>query len=243
MRIAGRLWRATIFALVLIALICWYLVWTRAHPQDSPFTALDLTQPIGMFTGRKIAGLREDTRECETLLFRAGIRYRTLPPAGTGQCAYDDAVRLTRGGALSAGFRPERLDVSCAVAAGLAVWERQVVQPAAERFLGTRVTTVEHYGSYSCRRMYGRATGDWSEHARANALDVAGFRLSDGRRVTVVADWNEGTLKEQQFLREVRDGACKVFATVLGPGYNAAHRDHLHLDQAARGELGWRACR
>jgi hypothetical protein len=237
------LWRATILALILIALICWYLVWTRAHPADSPFTELDLTRKIGMFTGRKIAGLREDAPKCEALLFRAGVRYRVPPPAGEGQCAYDDAVRLKKGGALAAGFRPERLDVSCPVAAGLAVWERQVVQPAAERFLGARVVAIDHFGSYSCRRMYGRATGDWSEHARANALVVAGFRLSDGRRITIVGGWNGGTLNQQQFLRAVRDGACKVFATVLSPDYNAAHRDHLHLDQAARGELGWRACR
>lgn len=243
MRNARRLWRATILALILIALICWYLVWTGTHPADSPFTELDLTQPIGMFTGRKIVALKGDSPRCEALLFRAGIRYRALPPAGSGQCAYDDAVRLTEGGALATGFRPERLDVSCPVASGLVVWERQIVQPAAERFLGTRVAAIDHLGSYSCRRMYGRATGDWSEHARANALDVAGFRLSDGRRITVAADWTGGTLKEQQFLREVRDGACKLFATVLSPDYNAAHRDHLHLDQAARGELGWRACR
>jgi hypothetical protein len=237
------LWRATILALVLIAVICWYLVWTRNHPADSPFTKLDLTQPIGMFTGRKIAALKGDASQCEALLFRAGVRYRALPPAGSGQCAYDNAVRLTKGGALETGFRPERLDVSCPVAAGLAVWERQVVQPSAERFLDARVTAIEHFGSYSCRRLYGRSTGDWSEHARANALDVAGFLLTDGRRVIVAADWTGGTLKEQQFLREVRDGACKLFATVLSPDYNPAHRDHLHIDQAARGEFGWRACR
>ncbi|GAO37919.1 hypothetical protein SCH01S_01_00820 [Sphingomonas changbaiensis NBRC 104936] len=243
MRTARRLARALIIAIVLIALICWYLVWTHDHPADSPFTELDLTRPIGLFTGRKIAALGDDTPKCETLLFRAGVRYRALPAAGTGQCAYDDAVRLTKGGALTAGFRPERVDVSCPVAAGLAVWEQQIVQPAAEHLLGARVTGIDHFGSYSCRRMYGRSTGDWSEHARANAIDVAGFRLSDGRRITVARDWNGGTLKQQQFLRAVRDGACKLFATVLSPDYNAAHHDHLHLDQAMRGEFGWRACR
>jgi hypothetical protein len=241
MRIARKLWRAFLIALILIALICWYLVWTRAHPADSPFTELDLTQAIGMFTGRKIAALADDTPKCEALLFRAGVRYRPLPPGGSGQCAYDNAVRLREGGALRVSFRPERLDLSCPVAAGLAVWERQIVQPAAERVLGARVTAIDHFGSYSCRRMYGRPSGDWSEHARANAVDIAGFRLSDGRRVTVVNGW-AGTPKEQAFLRAVRDGACKVFATVLSPDYNAAHRDHLHLAQAARCELVWRAC-
>jgi hypothetical protein len=240
--IARRLWRATIFAAILVALACAYLVWTRSHPQDSPFTPLDLTQPIGMFTGRKIADLADDPLRCKTLLFRAGVRTLDLPPAGSGHCAYEDAVRLRTGGALSISY-PGRLDLSCPVAAGLAVWERQVVQPAAERHFGARVTRIDHFGSYSCRRLYGRPTGDWSEHARANAIDIAGFRLSNGRRIKVVNDWSDGTVAEQAFLREVRDGACKLFATVLGPDYNAAHRDHFHLDQAERGTMGWRACR
>jgi len=116
------------------------------------------------------------------------------------------------------------------------------VQPAAWRRLGARVVAIEHLGSYNCRRLYGRPSGDWSEHAHANALDVAAFRLADGRRVAVVKDWTGGGAKAA-FLRDVRDGGCRLFATVLSPDYNAAHRDHLHLDQAPRGALGWRACR
>lgn len=242
MRIARRLWRATLVSLILFVLVCAWLVWTRAHPEDSPFTPLDLTQPVGMFTGRKIASLSDDTRQCHTLLFRAGVRYQSLPPAGQNQCAYDNAVRFQEGGARRIGYRPARLDIACPVAAALAVWEREIVQPAAERHLGARVAGIDHFGSYSCRRLYGRSTGEWSEHARANAVDIAAFRLADGRRVSIVNDW-EGTAGEQAFLRAVRDGACKLFATVLGPDYNAAHRDHFHLDQANRGSMGWRACR
>lgn len=242
MRIARKLWRLTLAAAVLIALICAYLVWTRARPQDSPFAPLDLTQPIGMFTGRKLTALGDDTRQCHTLLFRAGVRYQALPPGGSGQCSYDNAVRLGKGGALRIDY-PGRLDLACPVAAALAVWEREIVQPAAERHLGTRVTRMDHFGSYSCRRLYGRSTGDWSEHARANAIDIAGFRFADGGRVTIIGGWSGGSAAEQAFLREVRDGACRLFATVLSPEYNAAHRDHLHLDQAARGGMGWRACR
>jgi hypothetical protein len=241
MRVARLLWRAAIIAFVVIALVCAYLVWARARPQDSPFTPLDLTQPIGLLTGRKLAGLGASTPECHTLLFRAGVRYQALPPGGSSECAYANAVRLREGGALRITY-PGRLDLSCPVAAALAIWETQVVQPAAERHLQTQVTRVDHFGSYSCRRLYGRSTGDWSEHARANAIDVAGFRFADGRRLTVIGDWSGGSAAEQAFLREVRDGACKLFATVLSPDYNAAHRDHLHLDQAARGEMGWRAC-
>ncbi len=116
-----------------------------------------------------------------------------------------------------------------------------MVQPAAQRLLGERVASVDHFGSYSCRRLYGRGEGAFSEHATANALDIAGFRLAGGRRITVRRDW-AGDGKDAAFLHAVRDGACDLFATVLSPDYNAAHADHLHLDQASRGATGWRGC-
>jgi hypothetical protein len=168
-----------------------FLDYARRHPQELPWTALDLRQPVGAFTGRKLAA--------------------------------------------DPGF-------ACPLAAALVVREREVVQAAAQRHFGRRVAGIDHFGSYSCRRMYGRDEGAWSEHARANAFDIAAFRLDDGTRIAVVNDWRDPGAKGR-FLREVRDGACRLFATILSPGYNAAHRDHLHLDQAARGEWGWRACR
>ena len=120
-----------------------------------------------------------------------------------------------------------------------------MVQPAAQKHFGEPVARIENFGSYNCRRMYGRDTGAFSEHATANALDIAAFVLRDGRRVSVVGDWTAGQGRDDAakaaFLREVRDGACGVFSTVLSPDYNAAHRDHFHFDQATRGFGG--ACR
>jgi hypothetical protein len=222
-----------------VLLVGWGVM--RGRPQDLPWTPLDLSQPIGMFTGRKITALGEDAPKCRSLLTRAGVRYTALPPRRAGACGYDDAVRLQPGGALDIAYAPADLGVACPVAAGLAAWEWEVVQPAAERLLGTRVERIEHFGSYSCRRMYGRDAGAWSEHATADAVDIAGFVLADGRRITVVGDWPDDD-GEAAFLRVVRDGACDLFATVLSPDYNAAHRDHFHLDQANRA-AGWRACR
>ncbi|WP_277979427.1 extensin family protein [Sphingomonas phyllosphaerae] len=216
----------------------------RGRPQDLPWAPLDLGQPIGLFTGRKLAALDGEPARCAALLDLAGVRYATVStrrPAES-QCGYDSAVRLERGGARRIALTPESVAVACPVAAALAMWEWDVVAPAAQRHFGARVSRIEHLGSYSCRRMYGRSSGGWSEHATANALDVAGFRLDDGTRVSVLRDWRGGDAKAA-FLRDVRDGACRVFATVLSPDYNAAHRDHLHLDQAARGATGWRACR
>ena len=233
--------------LLLVALltcggIFWLITVSNRNPEDVPWTELDLARPVGAFTGRKLAALGGEGEKCRTLLSRAGVRFAALPPRGGGsQCGYDDAVRFGRGGALALTYRPADLAASCPVAAGLALWEWHVVQPAALRHLGVEVAAIDHFGSYSCRRIYGRSEGAWSEHSRANAVDIAGFRLADGRRISVVRDWkNEGA--KGRFLRDVRDGACRLFATTLSPDYNAAHRDHLHLDQAERGAMGWRAC-
>lgn len=217
--------------------------YARRHPEDIPWTALDLTHPVGAFTGRKLADLRDEGPQCKALLARAGVHFVALPPRRAGdECGYAHAVRFSRGGALGIAWRPGNFGTNCAVAAGLALWEWHVVQPAAARHFGREVTRIEHFGSYSCRRLYGRSQGGWSEHATANAVDVAAFVLTDGRRISVVRDWRDrGTAG--RFLRETRDGACDLFATVLSPDYNEAHRDHLHLDQAGRGAWGWRGCR
>lgn len=231
-----------VLALLLLAGVLLYGR-SRSHPEDMPWTTLDLARPIGAFTARKLAALGGDGAQCRTLLDRAGVRFSVLPDRSDGpRCGIRDAVRFRPGGALGVRYAPPDLGTACPVAAALALWEWHVLQPAALRHFGTKVARVEHFGSYNCRRMYGRSDGAWSEHSTANAVDIAGFRLEDGRRVSVLGDWPGGDAKSA-FLREVRDGACRLFATVLSPDYNAAHRDHLHLDQADRGALGWRACR
>lgn len=233
---------ALILGLVMFAALLLY-GYARSHPQDMPWTRLDLTRPIGAFTGRKLARLAGDGGTCRALLSEAGIAFTPLPPRRvTPQCGYEDAVRFAGGGAVRIAYRPADLAASCAVAAALALWEWHVVQPAALRRFGRRVASIEHFGSYSCRRVYGRDEGAWSEHARANAIDVAAFRLDDGTRIGVAGDWR-GEDARAAFLREVRDGACDLFATVLSPDYNAAHRDHFHFGQASRGGRGWHACR
>lgn len=233
-------WLVAIVAIGIACLLLFALA--RGRPQDLPWTPLDLAQPIGMFTGRKIAGLTQDFPKCRALLTRAGVRYTALSPVRDGQCGYGDGVRLDAGGSHSIALSPPNLGMSCPVAAALSVWEWEVVQPAARRYFGQRVVGIDHLGSYNCRRMYGRSQGDFSEHATADAIDIAGFRLEDGTRITVLGDWKD-TGDKGTFLRSVRNGACDLYSTVLSPEYNAAHRDHLHLDQAERGQMGWRSCR
>lgn len=234
-------WIVALAVIAGLGLILWSTL--RGRPQDLPWTPLDLGQPIGLMTGRKLTALTQSYPACQAALERAGVRYTALPPrSGEGQCSYSDGVRFTSGGARRIDFAPAGLGVACPVAAALAIWEWNVVQPAAERHFGTKVTSIDHFGSYSCRRIYGRDAGTWSEHSTADAVDIAGFRLGNGTRITVARDWR-GDNEKAAFLREVRDGACQLFATTLSPDYNAAHADHFHLDQADRGAMGWRACR
>ncbi|MEN9717373.1 MAG: hypothetical protein RIQ99_251, partial [Pseudomonadota bacterium] len=94
----------------------------------------------------------------------------------------------------------------------------------------------ETMGSYNCRNVAG--SDRRSAHSTADAIDVSGFVLADGRRITITGNWTAGTDAERRFLTTIHASACKRFGTVLGPAYNAAHRDHLHV------ELGGRAfCR
>ena len=242
-----RIVRRIIVWLLLLGLVLFGGVllygYARAHPEDMPWTELDLGDPVGAFTGRKLAGLADEGERCMALMERAGIRFNALPPRrASAQCGYSYAVRFAEGGAQEIGYRPAGLGTNCAVAAGLALWEWHVVQPAALEHFGQPVETIEHFGSYSCRRLYGRGEGDWSEHASANAVDIAGFTLADGTRISVASHWEDGGARGR-FLDDVRDGACDLFATVLSPDYNEAHRDHFHLDQAKRGRFGWRGCR
>jgi hypothetical protein len=202
----------------------------RTPPLGPP----DLTQPIDRLTAARLASLSRDDAMCRAILQNGLVAHSLLPPLQSGQCGYSLAVRLKPEGPAAIAFRPDSPGMSCPVAAALHLWMRDVVQPAAQAHFGSRVTAIDHFGTYSCRRTYGREAGDWSEHARANAIDIAGFRLASGRQVSVVRHW-AGTPQEQAFLREVRDGACRLFATTLSPDYNEAHRDHFHLDMAQRG--------
>lgn len=239
--------RRAIFWFLALAAIAILIIetrsWMQRHPQDLPWTTLSLDQPVGRYTAAKIAALGDDAPLCRRLLSEAGSTDQPAPSRQAGeQCGYRDGILLSGGDARVAGFSPGGLVTSCPVGAALLLWDQRVVQPAAQRHFGTGVSALLHAGSYSCRRLYGGDQGAWSEHATADAVDVIGFRLANGRTVSVLRDWDkEGA--SAAFLRDVRDGGCRLFTTVLSPDYNAAHRDHLHVDTADRGATGWSACR
>lgn len=215
----------------------------RDHPERFPWTPLSLSDPVGPFTAMKINRLAGDVQRCRVLLLQEGLAERAFEQdqPGDKRCRIDGGVILRPENSRSIIYSPAGPVTSCPVAAALSLWERQVVQPAAQRHFKSRVVRIDHAGTFSCRRLYGRSSGRFSEHATADAIDIMGFRLADGRRITIAGDWKSAP-ERRLFLREVRDGACDLFSTVLSPDYNEAHADHFHLDQADRGRLGWRVC-
>jgi hypothetical protein len=243
--VARLIGRAVPWLILLVLVAAAYIYgrdWVSRHPQDVPWTQLRLDDPVGAFTLRKLVSLSDDPAQCRALLAAAGSADIRVPPRKPQpNCGYSDGMLLA-GKAGEVTFSPAGVVTRCSLAAALLVWERQVVQPAALRHLRQPVQRIDHAGSYSCRRLYNRSDGAWSEHASANAFDVLGFRLGDGTRVSVLKDWSSAGAKSA-FLRDVRDGGCDLFATVLGPDYNRAHADHLHFDHAARGQTGFGVCR
>jgi Extensin-like protein C-terminus len=123
--------------------------------------------------------------------------------------------------------------LACPIVSALDRWLADSVQPAAMRWFGVRVVEIKQISAYSCRGMNGNPHAHISEHAFGNALDIAAFTLADGRRVTVRGGWR-GVPEEQGFLRDVQATACQQFNTVLAPGSNSHHEDHIHVDLMRR---------
>lgn len=130
----------------------------------------------------------------------------------------------------------------CPMVPAVERWVQHVVEPAARQYLRAPLVELKVAASYSCRPRNGISGGKLSEHGHANALDVSGFIVADGRTITVKDGWN-GSPDERAFLRAVHQGACNVFTTVLGPHADSFHRDHFHMDLARHGRQGtFRVC-
>ncbi|MGX1169681.1 hypothetical protein AB7M16_005947 [Bradyrhizobium sp. USDA 372] len=123
--------------------------------------------------------------------------------------------------------------LACPIVSELDRWLADTVQPSAMRWFGVRVAEIKQISAYSCRGMNGNPHAHISEHAYGNALDISAFVLADGRRVTIKDGWR-GMPEEQGFLRDVQSGACAHFSTVLAPGSNVYHYDHIHVDLMRR---------
>ena len=161
---------------------------------------------------------------CIAKLDRVVARYALLEDRTfSGGCSALGAVQLRDIGVPVTGITA----MTCPLAHSFTQWVQSDLQVPAMGEFGSAIVKVEAMGTYSCRPIAG--TGRLSEHASANAVDVAAFVLADGRRISVLNGWH-GNEREARFLRSVRASACRRFNTVLSPDYNADHRDHFHFD-------------
>jgi hypothetical protein len=165
-------------------------------------------------------------RQCIAKMDAIVARYALLPDRDFGGgCSALGSVQLRDIGTPVTNLGA----MTCGLGYAFTAWVQSDLQVPAMGEFGSPVVRVETLGTYNCRNVKGAATDRLSEHAFANAVDVAAFLLKDGRRVGVLAGWN-GDQHEARFLRSVRASACRRFNTVLSPDYDAAHRDHLHFD-------------
>lgn len=224
----ASLW-AIVLDLSLALMAAFWIANALAPPQDLPWKPLRLIDPPGLATDMKFRKAVGDSRLCRAVLAEGGVRIAEVAPRTDGACAQLNAVRVLGG---VTPLQPASPVMTCPQALAYAFWDRHDLRPAAREVLGTTPSAVSHYGTYSCRSIAGRDR--LSEHAFANALDVAAVRFADGRQVSVLRDF----MREDEagvFWRRIRTGACRWFRATLSPDYNDAHRDHLHLDSGRYG--------
>ncbi len=194
---------------------------------------VELDQPPGWLARMQINSLAADPGACFAALDRSRLSYRTTPARPiSGGCGLVNVVRPLQSHVPY--NRP--FDLTCGMMAAL-YWYEAALQRLAQEHLGARITRIDQLGTYACRNVNSARTGRRSQHATANAIDLAAFHLADGRTVSVLKDWGKDTA-QGRFLAAARDEACGFFNVVLSPAYNDLHADHFHLDLG-----GFRMCR
>jgi hypothetical protein len=177
-------------------------------------------------------------RACIERLHRLDVRISLRPTVQQGECGIAEPVMLD---GLDGGptLQPTPM-LSCSAAEMLARWLREAVLPETVASTGEKVARLSVAGSYECRSRNRVEGAPMSEHALGNALDLAGVELTSGR-VLSVAPGSSAPAAEIDWAKSVRRSACSYFSTVLGPGADPEHHDHLHLDVKARSN-GYRIC-
>jgi hypothetical protein len=221
-------WITRLALLALLAAVLYAAWWYRGALPNAwnPWTPLLIEDKPNWLTRMKLKRLSDDPELCLATLAQSRFQYRSVPDRQTDRgCRLDNAVSIQRTSVeVNAPFI-----LSCRGTVALALWERHILHPAGASNFGQPIVKMEHLGSYACRAIAGSSTGKLSRHATADAIDIAAFVLADDRRVAVARHWDD-TAEAGMFLREIRDGACKIFDGILSPDYNDAHGDHFHLD-------------
>lgn len=175
----------------------------------------------------------EDRAKCEMQLKRNGAVFEPIKPIrDSAECAIDAPVELR---AINASIKldtPAKL--SCDAALALNQWVQQSVVPTLKIAMPDKeLTSLANASGYVCRNRNHSANGKISEHAKGNAFDIASLSFGDGSKMTMQPRAKDGTM-EGAFQRSITASACLFFTTVLSPGADATHQDHLHIDVMQR---------
>lgn len=195
-----------------------------------PWEPLNPSIPPGWFTEYKLNRFKDNPAACQDFLQRADVSFTYQGDETVGECELPQQTILQQSEYPYSGT----VKATCPLVAALVLWERHVLQPAAQTHLSQPINRVEHFGIFSCRNIRGSTRR--SQHASANAIDIGGFRLQGGAVISVRQHWE--SKQYGPFLRAVHQQSCGLFKSVLGPEYNAAHADHFHLDMGR-----WGICR
>jgi hypothetical protein len=202
----------------------------RPRPPDAPAVVEPSAAPDVKNAGPP-APIAPPPSACRLALTEAVAMAPSIPDIhGPGGCGGEDLVRL------EAVVLPDHHQVTlkpaailrCKMASAIADWVRSDIAPLAKS-LGSVMTDLDNFDSFECRGRNRVAGAQLSEHGRANALDVRSFKFADGRTIS---------LTDRTVARDVREtvlhSACVRFSTVLGPGSDGYHEDHIHLDLMER---------
>jgi hypothetical protein len=217
-----------------------------APKEKKPFTTdpgpIDWPDNLASWSKKEAGAARA---ECAALLGGLAVDWSPVTPiGGPGRCGMAAPIEVRS--IAGTDIKPAAT-LNCRTVAALHRWISTALQPAAKKKLGGRVAAIRNASSYACRRRNNSRSGKISEHAFGNAFDMSDFELAEGKQASVAGDWRGllqfvGLSKRGGFLREIRQEACKHFTTVLGPGSDAAHGDHFHVDLAQR-RSGYRICK
>tara|TARA_B100001123_G_C15277349_1_gene1012663 strand:- start:311 stop:1015 length:705 start_codon:yes stop_codon:yes gene_type:complete len=198
--------------------------WLAEQPDSNKFwKPLNPDSPIGWFTKTKVMALQNNPEQCHAFLQRAGVDFTPLSDRQAGQCQLHEQTLLKQ-----SNYRySATVKGTCPLIAALVLWEKQVVAPAAETHLASPIRSIAHYGIFACRNV--RGSGRRSQHATANAIDIAAFTTESGQTIRITRDWEADT-QNGAFLHQIHRQSCALFRGALGPDYNAAHHDHFHFD-------------
>ncbi|MGB0844882.1 MAG: extensin family protein [Alphaproteobacteria bacterium] len=167
---------------------------------------------------------------CHKRLLARGVKFKMVSSTAVSPnqlargCHKEGAVLVREIGGVSFG---NQVSLSCPAALAMADWINKDLQPLAQIKYEQPVKRIHHIGTYQCRKIAGSRR--MSQHSFANAIDISGFSLKNGKRISVLNHWKKPA-KDSDFLKSVGRSACGRFNLVLSPDYNAAHRDHFHFD-------------